>query len=1291
FCANSTTLSVTIKSCCTADIINKDTTICSGASVTLNANTAISDGVNSVTDIDGNTYPTVKIGNQTWTQKNLNVTKYRNGDIIPQVTDPTQWANLKTGAWCYYNNDPSTEATYGKLYNWYAVNDPRGIAPQGWHVPTDAEWNKLVKNIDPSADTACANCPQSSTAGGALKEAGVLRWVSPNTGATNSTGFTGLPGSFRASPNGSDPLGYTGVWWTSTSFNSTSSWYRVLRYLNGGIERNYQNPLINGYSVRALLNEPSYLWSNGATTSSITVTPTQATTYYLTVTDANGNSCKDSVKVTVTPKVTPTFTTIAPICQGATAPVLPTISTNGIAGTWSPAVVNTSTIGTATYTFTPSPNFCANSTTLSVTIKSCCTADIINKDTTICSGASVTLNANTAVTGGISSLPPSLTNGLVAYYPFNGNANDESGNGNNGTVNGATLTTDRFGNNNKAYSFNGNSKITVAHSNSLNVGSEMTISIWVKQSTMGNTINYILQKGTGGGCTTTGYYSAVDYGFGSFPNGVKVLGYGQNNNCASIGSDSSLNSSWHSVIFVYAPGSGNKLYIDGKSVDNQQYTTCGNCTILNSTNPLIIGGFLNAGNISNSKNWNGLIDDVAIYNRALSTSEIQQLYTTSSYLWSTGATTPSITVTPTQTTTYYLTVTDANGNSCKDSVKVTVTPKVTPTFTQIAAVCQGATFTLPTSSTNGISGSWSPAINTQTTTTYTFTPSAGQCANTATMTVEIKSCNPLSLIVSTVNGVCGNTVDVPVRVSGFKSMASMQGSINWNPADLKFESISNFGPASLALGNANFGTSQSTQGRLTFSWNDNNLSGITLPDTTTIYTIRFTALGSQSRTIPVTISNTPTIVEFVDVTLQKKNIVQVNGNVKLNCVSVISGNILTPVQQPVKNATVSLSGQGTAFSTTSDANGNYTFSVVPGTYTLTPSKNNEINRTNGVTTLDVALIQSHILQRSLLNSPYKIIAADVNASNTVTSLDLLFIRRFILGYETSFPVNRTWAFVPQDHVFANSQNPFPYPSSKTVSALGSLLNTNVVGLKLGDVNFDRNPQLDRPVNSTQALKLYYDEEIINDKEMILHVRVKEGKMLMGTQFTLNWDAGKYTYVGVVSNPLNISTGDRWISEGTLAMSWNDEQARGLMLAKDMELFSIRLTPTGNASLNYTDDILSLGNDKLEQEAFDGSYRNTGITLERSGKAITKDNYLKVYPNPAKDQLQLTYGSVVAGRGEIRLMDIYGNEVYRKVVQLQPGDNRYNLNLSGLGLSAGSYVLKLYTANSSKEVKVVLMR
>jgi uncharacterized protein (TIGR02145 family) len=146
-----------------------------------------------------------------WTARNLDVTTYRNGDPIPQVTDPEQWRQLKTGAWCYYNNDPANGAIYGKLYNWYAVTDPRGLAPRGWHVPFRTEWQvmkSLVYNMTPAGQI-----------GGKMKstgtiEAGTGLWYAPNTGATNLSGFTGLPGGLRQFNGVFGALGRACGWWS---------------------------------------------------------------------------------------------------------------------------------------------------------------------------------------------------------------------------------------------------------------------------------------------------------------------------------------------------------------------------------------------------------------------------------------------------------------------------------------------------------------------------------------------------------------------------------------------------------------------------------------------------------------------------------------------------------------------------------------------------------------------------------------------------------------------------------------------------------------------------------------------------------------------------------------------------------------------------------------------------------------------------------------------------------------------------------------------------------------------
>ena len=193
-----------------------------------------------VTDIDGNTYPTVKFDDQWWMVNNLRVTRYRNGNSIPNVTYGNAWSNLKTSAYCDYGNRPENAITYGHLYNWYAVNNPRDLAPEGWHVPSDAEWQKLVDYLG-----------GSSVAGGKMKEAGMLHWNNPNTGATNESGFSGLPGGYRANDGRYISMGYHGSFWSATEDNSSGAWSFYLGYDYSVISLLYSYKP-SGFSVRCV-------------------------------------------------------------------------------------------------------------------------------------------------------------------------------------------------------------------------------------------------------------------------------------------------------------------------------------------------------------------------------------------------------------------------------------------------------------------------------------------------------------------------------------------------------------------------------------------------------------------------------------------------------------------------------------------------------------------------------------------------------------------------------------------------------------------------------------------------------------------------------------------------------------------------------------------------------------------------------------------------------------------------------------------------------------------------------
>jgi uncharacterized protein (TIGR02145 family) len=177
----------------------------------------------------------VTICDQDWMVKNLDVSTYRDGTLIPQVTTFAELlaaSNAGTGAWLYYNNNPANGAIYGKLYNWYAVNDSRGLAPAGWHIPANAEWVTLSDCLGGAA-----------VAGGKMKTTGTIEdatglWRAPNTDATNSSGFSALPGgndlTFAISTT-TTSLGYAGIWWSSEQLDATRGYAVALTHSNGTI------------------------------------------------------------------------------------------------------------------------------------------------------------------------------------------------------------------------------------------------------------------------------------------------------------------------------------------------------------------------------------------------------------------------------------------------------------------------------------------------------------------------------------------------------------------------------------------------------------------------------------------------------------------------------------------------------------------------------------------------------------------------------------------------------------------------------------------------------------------------------------------------------------------------------------------------------------------------------------------------------------------------------------------------------------------------------------------------
>lgn len=248
--------STTVNDVWTADCVCEGTLVLSGAPHTCGAdqvhNAFLVTG--TLIDQEGNSYKTITIGSQEWMAENLITSTYLNGDSIPELSVSSQWAASTTGAFCYYNNDSTIACPHGKLYNWFACVDPRGLCPSGWHIPSNAEWNTLINNVDP---TASSGINLNNIAAGALKSAGTIQagtgwWYAPNTGAINSSGFSALPSGARDNNAFYYQFGYYTAYWSNASYDANRAWYLGIDHDNDNV---YPVTLFNkkgGHSVRCL-------------------------------------------------------------------------------------------------------------------------------------------------------------------------------------------------------------------------------------------------------------------------------------------------------------------------------------------------------------------------------------------------------------------------------------------------------------------------------------------------------------------------------------------------------------------------------------------------------------------------------------------------------------------------------------------------------------------------------------------------------------------------------------------------------------------------------------------------------------------------------------------------------------------------------------------------------------------------------------------------------------------------------------------------------------------------------
>jgi Carboxypeptidase regulatory-like domain len=449
----------------------------------------------------------------------------------------------------------------------------------------------------------------------------------------------------------------------------------------------------------------------------------------------------------------------------------------------------------------------------------------------------------------------------------------------------------------------------------------------------------------------------------------------------------------------------------------------------------------------------------------------------------------------------------------------------------------------------------------------------------------------------------------------------------------------------------------------------------TLPATITLYVYAVDAVGNYDYC--------ETYIHLVD----PNGLCQAGGSV--------SGRVRTEILVPVQGVQVSMSGQGNQTVTTG-ANGTFSFEDLQtgGDYTVTPNLN--VNPLNGVTTFDVVLISKHILNLQLLNSPYKLIAADINRSGTITTLDVIQLRRLILNIETQFANNSSWRFIPASYVFPNPSNPWQenFPEALSINNLqAELMNADFVAIKIGDVNGSAQPNLlaveERSLRGRFELEIE-DVELRAGEVTRVAVRARDLAKVQGYQYTLQLNPTAATIEQVIPAALGEAhLGQRYLSEGSLTSSWNwvTGQADGSIGEADL-LYELVIRAKASVRLQ---EIVSIGSRYTPAEAYNriGELMEVQLAFVKPSTLESSNKLYQNYPNPFNEETVIRFYLIAGGQTVLSLQDGLGRTLQVVQASLPAGYHEYKVNARALGLTGIiSYTLQCGAYQETRQMIIV---
>jgi hypothetical protein len=372
-------------------------------------------------------------------------------------------------------------------------------------------------------------------------------------------------------------------------------------------------------------------------------------------------------------------------------------------------------------------------------------------------------------------------------------------------------------------------------------------------------------------------------------------------------------------------------------------------------------------------------------------------------------------------------------------------------------------------------------------------------------------------------------------------------------------------------------------------------------------------------------------------------------------------------------------------------NGQYNLSLTPGLpYTVSPSKANDSVTNNGITTLDLVLMQRHILLQDSLNSPYKILAADVNNSGSVTTLDIVLTRTVILQTNLTFPGGRLWSMVDADHAFANPYAPWPFPSTRTYASASTAMNQDFYGVKLGDVNWSWNPATAKTDTEGEVdLVIGRAGGEVGDKVRV-PVSMRDMQTLAGYQFALGWDPDMLGFEGISGSTDLPEAGLSRASEGILTLSWHEAQGNVKQWDAGAPLFYLefRVRRAGDLPIGIADGVMSA---EAYNEALQVMRVRSGGAEAAGAEPVELE--LSCHPNPFQHETTVRFKLAQAGDVRFVVADLQGHTIRAGKLNGQTGMNDWTWDGrddAGRALASGHYVLRLESPGATGYLKLVLL-